>query len=146
MIITTSFFRNPYPDEKYSGTSLPTSQNRSNIQDDEVTSVHICTLSILSKAQITRQKMSIKMLHCAATTHLLTLKAPLKMSAEVICCKLLPNITSKFKYTCKKCGPRTDCSYRSSLIWVHTVCHRGLLTFQQTRKADKFCCDRRIKG
>ena len=40
MIFTTSFFRNPYPDEKYSETSLPTSQNGSNIQDDEVTSVH----------------------------------------------------------------------------------------------------------
>ena len=52
MIFTTSFFRNPYPDEKYLETSLPTSQNGSNIQDDEVTSVHRCTLSILSKAQI----------------------------------------------------------------------------------------------
>ena len=52
MIFTTSFFRNPYPDEKYSETSLPTSQNSSNIQDDDVTSVHRCTLSILSKAQI----------------------------------------------------------------------------------------------
>ena len=40
MIFTTSFFRNSYPDEKYSGTSLPTTQNGSNIQDDEVTSVH----------------------------------------------------------------------------------------------------------
>ena len=37
MIFTTSFFRNPYPDEKYSGTSLPTSQKGSNIQDDEAT-------------------------------------------------------------------------------------------------------------
>ena len=44
MIFTTSFIRNPYPDEKYSGTSLPTSQNGSNIQDDEVTSVHIDAL------------------------------------------------------------------------------------------------------
>ena len=52
MIFTSSFFRNPYPDEKYSGTSLPTSQNGSKIQDDDVTSVHRCTLSILSKAQI----------------------------------------------------------------------------------------------
>ena len=52
MIFTASFFRNPYPDKKYSGTTLPTSQNGSNIQDDEDTSVHRCTLSILSKAQI----------------------------------------------------------------------------------------------
>ena len=27
-------------------------------------------------------------------------------------------------YRSKQRGPRTDCSYRSSLIWVHTVCHR----------------------
>ena len=52
MIFTTSFFLNPYSDEKYSGASLQTSQNGSNIQDDEVTSMHRCTLSILSKAQI----------------------------------------------------------------------------------------------
>ena len=45
-------FWNPYPDEKYSGASLQTSQNGSQIQDDEVTSIHRCTLSILSKAQI----------------------------------------------------------------------------------------------
>ena len=45
-------FRNPYPDEKYSETSLPASQNSSNIQNDDVTSVHRCTPSILSKAQI----------------------------------------------------------------------------------------------
>ena len=52
MIFTTSFFWNPYPDEKYSETFQPTSQNGSNIQNDEVTFVHRCTLSILSKAQI----------------------------------------------------------------------------------------------
>ena len=23
---------------------------------------------------------------------------------------------------CKQCGPKSDCSSRSSLIWVHTVC------------------------
>ena len=56
MIFTTSIFRNSYPDEKYSETSLPTSQNSSNIQDDDVTSVHRCTLSILSKAQIQQVK------------------------------------------------------------------------------------------
>ena len=52
MIFTTSFFRNPYPAEKYSGAALQSSQNGSNIQDDEVTSMHRCTLSILSKTQI----------------------------------------------------------------------------------------------
>ena len=23
---------------------------------------------------------------------------------------------------CKQCGPRSDCSFKSSLIWVHIVC------------------------
>ena len=27
----------------------------------------------------------------------------------------------------KKCGPRSDCSSRSSRIWVHTVCYRDVL-------------------
>ena len=63
------------------------------------------------------------------------------LAAEVVCCIWLPNITGEFRYTSKKCGHRTDCSYRSSLIWEHTVCHWGLFTFQQTRKADDFCCD-----
>ena len=44
MIFTTSFFSK--------SLSLPSSQNSSNIQDDDVTSVHRCTLGILSKAQI----------------------------------------------------------------------------------------------
>ena len=25
-------------------------------------------------------------------------------------------------YFCKQCGPRSDCSFKNSLIWVHTVC------------------------
>ena len=57
--------------------------------------------------------------------------------ANVVCRVYI--ITDKFKYTSKHRGPRLD--YRSSLIWVHTVSHRGLYTFQQTRKADDFCCD-----
>ena len=49
-------------------------------------------------------------------TSSLTFKAPRKMhlkmsSAEVVCCKKLPNITGDFKYTSKKCGPKKDCSY-----------------------------------
>ena len=42
----------------------------------------------------------------------------------------------------KQCGPRTDCFYRSSLIWVHTVCHGGFLNIS----ADDFCCDWRFNG
>ena len=57
---------------------------------------------------------------------ILTLKTPRKMhlkcrllksSAANNCLALLMN-----KYRSKQRGPRIDCSYRSSLIWVHTVC------------------------
>ena len=66
-------------------------------------------------------------------------------SAEVVCCKLLPSIR-RIKYRSKQRRPRTDCSYRSSLIWVHTVCHRGFLIISADKKTDNFCCDWRFKG
>ena len=36
--------------------------------------------------------------------------------------------------------------YRSSLIWVTLFAIEASETFQQTRKADDFCCDWRFKG
>ena len=61
----------------------------------------------------------------------------LKMSsAEVACCKYLPNITDELSVEANNVD--LEQIYRSSLIWVHTVCIRG--------KADDFCCDWRIKG
>ena len=43
-------------------------------------------------------------------------------------------------HCCKQCGPRSDCSFRSSLIWVHTV-------FYAKCKFEKFArrCSRRHK-
>ena len=41
----------------------------------------------------------------------------------------------QIKYRSKQRGPRTDCSYRSSLIWVHTVCHRGFLNISADEKS-----------
>ena len=55
------------------------------------------------------------------------LKTPRKpASGNVVClCRLL-NFLANFSNLClhtgKQCGPWSDCSYRSSLIWVHTVC------------------------
>ena len=79
-----------------------------------------------------------------------TLKVPRKnVSENVVCWNCLLQIITlhywRIKYRSKQRGPRTDCSYRSSLIWVYTVYHRGFLNIQQTRKADFFCCDWRIK-
>ena len=49
---------------------------------------------------------------------LLTLNAPI--AAKVVCfSRLLKCLRSLYG---KQCGPRSDCSYRSSLFWVQTVC------------------------
>ena len=49
---------------------------------------------------------------------ILTLKAPI--ATKVVCFSLLLKCLRSL-YD-KQCGPRSDCSYRSSLIRVHTVC------------------------
>ena len=59
----------------------------------------------------------------------LTLKAPRKTASENVVClcrllNILANFSNLFLHTGKQCGPRSDCSYRSSLIWVHTVCKK----------------------
>ena len=69
----------------------------------------------------------------------LTLKAPI--TTKVVCfSRLLKCLRSLYG---KQCGPRSDCSYRSSLFWVHTVCFRILNSsvilgnyLQQTTSAD----------
>ena len=48
----------------------------------------------------------------------LTLNAPI--ATKVVCfSRLLKCLRSLYG---KQCGPRSDCSYRSSLFWVHAVC------------------------
>ena len=52
----------------------------------------------------------------------------LKMSsAEVVCCNQLPNITDELSIEAN--------SYRSSLIWVQTVCHIGFLNISADKKS-----------
>ena len=49
---------------------------------------------------------------------LLTFKAPI--ATKVVCfSRLLKCLRSLYT---KQCGPRSDCSYRSSLFWVHAAC------------------------
>ena len=66
----------------------------------------------------------IKLLHLLYHTvvcvvWLLTLKAPI--ATKVVCfSRLLKCLRSLYG---KQCGPRSDCSYRSSLFWVHNVCY-----------------------
>ena len=54
------------------------------------------------------------------------------LSAEVVCCKQLPNITDELSI---------EANSVSTLFAIEAS-----QLFQQTRKADDFCCDCRIKG
>ena len=47
-------------------------------------------------------------------------------SAEVVCCKELPNIADELSKEVNSLDPEQT-TPRSSLILVHTVCHRGFL-------------------
>ena len=46
-------------------------------------------------------------------------------------CLLLVIFKSHFR---KQCGPRSDCSFRSSLIWVHTVCRYAKNSFERVAR------------
>ena len=48
----------------------------------------------------------------------LTLNAPI--TTKVVCFSLLLKCLRSLYG--KQCGPRSDCSYMTSLFWVHTVC------------------------
>ena len=68
---------------------------------------------------------------------LLTLNAPI--ATKVVCFSgLLKCLRSLYG---KQCGPRSDCSYRSSLFWVHPVCfYTGFVSnARQLFAADDFC-------
>ena len=63
-------------------------------------------------------------------------------SAEVACCKNLPNITEELSIEANSVDPEQT----APLIWVHTVCHRGFLNISADEKADDYWCYLRIKG
>ena len=58
------------------------------------------------------------LIFCLGDTVPLTLNGPI--ATKVVCfSRLLKCLRSLYG---KQCGPRSDCSYRSSLFWVHAVC------------------------
>ena len=66
----------------------------------------------------------------------LTLNMPI--ATKVVCySRLLECLRSLYG---KQCGPRSDCSYRSSLFWVHTACFYTLFVsnVRQLFAADDF--------
>ena len=69
----------------------------------------------------------------------LTFKMPRKPESENVVClcrplNILANFSNLFLHTSKQCGPWSDCSCRSSLSSVHTVCKNDFLYHKQTTK------------
>ena len=65
------------------------------------------------------------------------------LSAEVICCKLLPKINDELSIEANS----VDLEQTAPILSGSTLfAIEASKTFQQTRKADDFCCDWRFKG
>ena len=73
-----------------------------------------CSLEVLKN----KHKLSTNSCLLPEFLFVLTLKTPIP--TKVVCfSRLLKCLRNLYG---KQCGPRSDCSYRSSLFWVHTVC------------------------
>ena len=71
----------------------------------------------------------------------LTLQLLRKNTSEnVVCWSRLLDVNAYvndyFRHTDKQCGLRSDCSLRSSLIWVHTACNREVFNGLADDKED----------
>ena len=56
------------------------------------------------------------------------------LSVEVVCCKVLPNITDELSIEANSVDPEQTAPM-SNPIWVHTVCHRGSLNISADEKS-----------
>ena len=73
-------------------------------------------------------------------------KMHLKMSsAEVVCCKYLPNITDELSLEANSVDPEQT-AIMSSLIWVHSVCHKGFLNISADEKSRRLLLGLAHKG
>ena len=71
----------------------------------------------------------------------------LKMSsAEVVCCKKLPNITDELSSEAKSVDPKQTAPIGAVWSGFTLFAVEATYTVQQTRKADDFSCDWRSKG
>ena len=68
------------------------------------------------------------------------------LSAEVVCCKYLPNITDELSIEANSVDPEQTAPIGAVWSGYTLFAIEASLTFQQMRKADDFCCDWRIKG
>ena len=69
------------------------------------------------------------------------------LSAFVVCCKFLLALFNKVKYRDQTVSTQIRLLlYEQSNLGLYCLFERLLKTFQQTTKADDFCCDRRFKS
>ena len=66
--------------------------------------------------------------------------------AEVVCCKKLHNITDELSIEANSVDPEQTAPIGA--VWSGSTLFaiEASYTFQQTRKADNFCCNWHIKG
>ena len=101
-------------------TSCLTALNHWSVEERIPTRMGSCLVNLF------KQKKTCKITQYAKSFNLITmsLKSSLilipPIATKVVCFSRLLNCLRSLYG--KQCGPRTDCSYRSSLFWVHAVC------------------------
>ena len=96
-----------------------------------------CILFLWNSSRTHASEIIVKGLSLNKPTAGLFLNTPI--ATKVVCfSRLLECLRSLYD---KQCGPRSDCSYRSSLFWVHAVCFYTLFlsNVRQLIAADDFC-------
>ena len=68
------------------------------------------------------------------------------LSAEVACSKQLPNIPDELSIEGNSVDPEQTAPIEGVWSGSTPFAIEASWTFQQTRKADNFCCDRHIKS
>ena len=68
------------------------------------------------------------------------------LSAEVVCCKRLPNVTDELSKEANSVDPEQTVPIGAVSSGSTLFAMEATKTFQQTRKADDFCCYWCIKG
>ena len=70
----------------------------------------------------------------------------LKMSSAEVVCKYLPHITDELSIEAKCVDPEQTVPIGAVWCGSTLFAFEASLTYQQTRKADEFCCELQIKG
>ena len=120
-----SFRRKYFPGVQCSRLELELDQHLNRMVQFTTRYVFVCTQPVQNNSDLSYLNLvsfnvccKEKLIDTNTTASILTLKAPI--TTKVVCfSRLLKCLNGLYG---KQCGPRSDCSYRSSLFWVHAVC------------------------